>query len=421
MINLARTGRISTLCIDKAHDVYQQGHNFCPEFLDAVSSINKLLHMSIRSIPLVVMSATITQRDIDPLFCILGISPSNAKVFWMPMNRQTIFFDVSVSGNPTVSVHSAVVSDYRYQPNSETIICSNSKMSAEESIVNMGKQALATARVEGEVMAFTGDCGLMQKVYLMKLFCCQTDECKELQLPQLLILAATTAANCGVRSLQCHCVYQIGFLTNFYNMVQGMGRCNRSGSLRPGENWYEIHVSYTLCLLLYLRCMHLPDSAERAIQLEDFFGVLSLVMTPRECYHVALERIFDDPERRVDYVPCGEFCSYCSGDYKQFVGAVKKEPLHWMLMNLCLTSMPLAKDIISVFKAKQNIIFREDFVPKKLSGPYHAMSMQLLALGIIQLNIKAEEKSLIGSKKLNTNTLYLAWGWMTLKELMVQS
>jgi superfamily II DNA helicase RecQ len=95
LINLAQTGRISTLCIDEAHDFYQQGRNFCPEFLDAVSSIDKLLHMSICPIPLVVMSATITQHDIDPLFCILGISPSNAQVFWMPMNRRTIFFDVS--------------------------------------------------------------------------------------------------------------------------------------------------------------------------------------------------------------------------------------------------------------------------------------------------------------------------------------
>jgi hypothetical protein len=122
---------------------------------------------------------------------------------------------------PTASVRSTDVSDYRYRPDSKTIIHSNLMMSAEESIINMGKQALATARVEGEVMAFMGDCGLMQKVYLMKLFCCWTDECKELQLPRLFILAATTAANCGVSSLQCHRVYQIGFPTNFYNMVQG--------------------------------------------------------------------------------------------------------------------------------------------------------------------------------------------------------
>jgi hypothetical protein len=180
--------------------------------------------------------------------------------------------------------------------------------------------------------------------------------------------------------------------------------------LWPGENRYKIHVSYTLCLLLYLRCMGLPDSAKRAIQLEDFFGALSLVMTPREFYHVALERIFDDPECCVDYVPFGEFCSYCSGDYKQSVVAVKKKPLHQLLMNLCLTSMPLAKDIISVFKSKQNIIFREDFVPQKLSGPYHALSMQLLALGIIQLDIKAEAKSLIGTTHLNTKHIVFGMG-----------
>ena len=156
--------------------------------------------------------------------------------------------------------------------------------------------------------------------------------------------------------------------------------------------------------------MHLPDSAKRAIQLKDFFRVLSLVMTLRECYHVALERIFDDLERCVDYVPCGEFRSYCSGDYKQFVCVVKKEPLHQLLMNLCLTSMPLAKDIISVFKAKQNIIFREDFVPNKLSGLYHALSMQLLALGIICLDIKDEAKSLIGTTNLNTNHIVFGMG-----------
>ncbi len=75
----------------------------------------------------------------------------------------------------------------------------------------------------------TGNCRLMEKVYLMHLFCPPTSKVKELDFTKLHILTATTAAN-------------IGLSTNFYNMVQGMGHCDRNGRLEIGEKRFEIHI-----------------------------------------------------------------------------------------------------------------------------------------------------------------------------------
>jgi hypothetical protein len=82
-------------------------------------------------------------------------------------------FDVNVSGNPPISVRSSIVNDYRSSllENSKVIVYSNSKKSVEDSLVPMANLALCTAGVDGNCMAFTGDDGVMQKIYLMRLFC----------------------------------------------------------------------------------------------------------------------------------------------------------------------------------------------------------------------------------------------------------
>lgn len=234
----------------------QQGRNFRPEFIEAVMCIKKLFRASPSPFPRIAMSATFLCDDIDGLLRLLNVVLANANLIWTKMDQRTKFFDVIVSGNPPICVRSSIVNDYRSLSleNLKVIVYCNSKKSVEDSLVPMANLALRTSGIDGNCMAFTGDDGVMQKIYLMHLFCSQADELdEEVGLGyRLMILAAMTAANCGVSSPDCHRVYQLGLLTNFYNLVQGMGRCDRSGYNWEGDDRYKIHVSYPLFLSFYI-------------------------------------------------------------------------------------------------------------------------------------------------------------------------
>ena len=91
MLTLAKTNRISLVCIDEAHDVIQQGRNFRPEFIDAVMCIETLYRASPSPFPRIAMSATLLRDDIDSLLRLLNVVPANANLIWTKMNRRTIF------------------------------------------------------------------------------------------------------------------------------------------------------------------------------------------------------------------------------------------------------------------------------------------------------------------------------------------
>ena len=93
--------------------------------------------------------------------------------------------------------------------------------------MSMGEHVIKRTKSDGIMMAFTEDSGLMQKVHLMNLFSTPLSKCEEQNFPRLLIFMATTTANHDVGSSDCHRVYQIGFPTNMYNLVPGMGHCDR--------------------------------------------------------------------------------------------------------------------------------------------------------------------------------------------------
>jgi hypothetical protein len=53
-------------------------------------------------------------------------------------------------------------------------------------------------------MAFTGDCGLMMKMFLMECFCGEHDSD---MLPAIACMPCTAAAHCGISSKKCKQCY----------------------------------------------------------------------------------------------------------------------------------------------------------------------------------------------------------------------
>jgi len=89
-----------------------------------------------------------------------------------------------------------------------------------------------------------------------------TDE----ELPNLLIMPATKAADCGVSSNSCCCSYRVGVASSLYSIIQEMGHVDQvplGDDVEVSPNRYEVHLSFTCAVKLYACIMQHPEKTER--------------------------------------------------------------------------------------------------------------------------------------------------------------
>ena len=105
-----------------------------------------------------------------------------------------------------------------------------------------------------------------------------------------------------------------GLPASFHVISQNLGRVNRQQTVAdPDMFTYEVQLSFGCLISLIVRTMRNDDPAERTQQLLEMKSVLKLLLTPTECYHLALERYFEvheDPNK----CPCDEYCTHCRDD-----------------------------------------------------------------------------------------------------------
>ena len=219
---------------------------------------------------------------------------------WLELSRRGIHFDVIVSGNPIGGVTSSSKEDYKYKTDMQcmqTIVYSNSKQQAVGSISAAMESVLEKSPNDGEVIPLTGDDGLQFKVYTMHAFSQEADAIADIidesdpmsLLPNLKIMPATKAADCGVSSKRCKRSYRIRLAPSMYSLVQEMGWVDRDPLAGIGDNRYEVHLSFSCAVKLFVRIMQHPDSDERFIQLASMREVLRLLITLNECQHTLME------------------------------------------------------------------------------------------------------------------------------------
>ncbi len=107
-------------------------------------------------------------------------------------------------------------------------------------------------------------------------------------LPQLKIMPATKAVDCGVSSMQCRCVYRFGLAPSMYSLVQEMGHIDRNPLSSVGDNCYEVHISFMCVVKFFVRSMQNPQAEERATQFASMMDVLRLLVTLNECQHLCV-------------------------------------------------------------------------------------------------------------------------------------
>jgi len=300
---LARRGYLRQICIDEAHAIEQDGRRFRPEFVSAAQNLMMLHNKMPEKCSIVCMSATFRQSDQQTLTGLLKRHPD--QVMWLRLDRRRIGFMVGISGCPYAAIKRSMTLDYAKTQRSQTLVYTNSKRKAIESLVPMCESVLASHKITGEVISLTGDDGIKQKMMLMEAFCnADLDDdiavgetsADSIVLPRLLAMPATSAANCGVSSINCHNSYRLGLPPSMHMLLQEFGRVDRDQTLEPGENKYTVELSFMCFVSIYSRVMRESNASDRRKQLSSLFDVLDILVLPQKCQHVLMEEYFENPE-----------------------------------------------------------------------------------------------------------------------------
>jgi hypothetical protein len=244
---------------------------------------------------------------------------------------------------------------------------------------------------DGEVIPLTGDDRLQFKVFTMHTFSQGIDGIDDSilvsdrtrLLPQLKIMLATKAADCGVSNTRCRCLYPIGLAPSMYSLVQEMGRVDRNPLLSVGDNRYEVHISFTCVVKLFVRIMQTPQAEERATQLASMMDVLCLLVTPNEWQHVLMERYFEKPDSTLVKEKCCDFCSQCKMDTSSSTGRIHRDKLCCLPITFATSCTGMTGALIKLIKSKKDEIYHMDNVPNKMPGHIHVLCLQLVVKSII--------------------------------------
>eukprot|EP00956_Cyclotella_meneghiniana_P020780 scaffold37108_cov23-Cyclotella_meneghiniana.AAC.3 len=237
---LATAGFISLVCIDEAHACVEQGESFRPEFKSSINALKSLietskLHNPTRDIPILAMSATFRLPEQRSFNAMMGQFPE--LVMWGDMNRRNVGIWVEIAGEPLTALINTWVQDVMRDPSMQSLIMSNSAAACDGRILDRLEKAAAKLpdSVRGLIprcfMPFTGDSGLMLKMYLMACFCANNGS--DSGLVKIWCMPCTAAAHCGVSSKQNKQCYRYGPVPNWYDMVQEAGRVDRLHNAPP--------------------------------------------------------------------------------------------------------------------------------------------------------------------------------------------
>ena len=415
LVSLAKHGFISSICIDEAHVAVEDSDSFRPEFKEGIESINNLIDISNKNnqevhIPILVMDATFRISEQQTFNKLIHRIPD--VVCWGPMDKRNVGIYNHVAGDPL----NALVKDWSAHasatPNSQSLLMSNSAQACEGSILSQLEKARDklpdgikhvhsvddedTTTQMKEFIPFTGECGLMMKSYLMDSFC-RDDSDRDDTLPMIWCMPCTSAANCGVSSKRCNKCYRHGLPPNWNDLVQEMGRVDRAHDAKPGEHAYYIYQNVTTYLSLWIRSQRQPNPDVRNRHEKQLYEVMKSLMLPDRCYHEVVEEMFENPATYKSRGPCGNLCSYCTSDYKNFSGAISKERLVAHLQTNIFDRGAVRADKFVTFltdksnmnKIKKSIWGETTNAP---AGMIHGLVLMLLAADLVKPQLVSKDK-----------------------------
>jgi hypothetical protein len=187
-----------------------------------------------------------------------------------------------------------------------------------------------------------------------------------------------------------------------------MGRvCRGPRGAADLQDRYHLYLKCNLFFSLLLRIKQEPVAKERSIQLKDLFQVLRFLVLPTRCYHVSLEEYFEDPTVFFNREPCYTKCSFCLGETRNSTTTFRRDILVSFLSTkvFILGPVTVPKLIKSVGDNKSHIFITPGY--KLNQGVVHALVLQLVAVGILTINLADETK--VGTDKLAFNDFVVNW------------
>ena len=211
------------------------------------------------------------------------------------------------------------------QPDKSQIWYSNSKASSENALLDKAQAVIDKNLPQpSTAQSFTGGDGLKMKTSLMDAFTrfgdldgiARINDDGTVSLPRISILTATSAANSGVSSNYLSLAMHKGFPFSLYDMVQEMGRVNRTQCM--DDCYFQVHASFNCFVSAFVRIMTTSEASERKRLALHLLDVLCLLVIPEKCYHVAIEQYFEWDVHTPG--SCNNMCSYCCGATSNFTG-----------------------------------------------------------------------------------------------------
>jgi hypothetical protein len=142
----------------------------------------------------------------------------------------------------------------------------------------------------------------------------------------------------------------------------------------PGDNRYEVCISFSCLVQLYVGIMQEPDPGECKIQLLSMHGVLQILVTPNKCQHVMMERYFESPSSSRVCEPCRAKCTQCTKDLNLLTGRIYRSKLTQMLISFCLVQMQTMAALIKSIKTNKKDIFGGS-IPARGMGLINALCL----------------------------------------------
>jgi hypothetical protein len=403
--SLASRGCISAVCIDEAHATVHNYESFRPEFKTAIDSINLLLSIARKNapakifVPILAMSATFTIADQQSFNQLIGRFPTI--VLWGDMDRRNITINVHTSGQPVTSIMNAWTEIATQQPTKQSLVYSNSAAACDGQLLNrLSNAAQKLPFNNGKFLSLTGECGMMLKSFLMASFCGDSSlhdtdneplhhDQNDIALPRIWCMPCTSAANCGVSSVNCTTCFRLGPPPSWHEMVQEMGRVDRLHNADVGTNSYNIFLNVNTFISLWMRIHSESNPSVRDRQFTDLFDILRMLLLPRKCYHEMIEQKFERPSTYNGDATCNNNCPFCDGSYKLLCGHISKHQLISILTTQIFVKGNIAAtSLVGMISSKTNQRIKQAIWKGNANitaGHVHALVLMLVAADIISL------------------------------------
>jgi hypothetical protein len=155
--------------------------------------------------------------------------------------------------------------------------------------------------------------------------------------------------------------------------------------------------------------------SERNIQLCKLMEVLRFLLLPQNCYHLTLESYFGHPTLVQPRLPCGRLstcgnrCSYCCKDHQEFSTPFHKSKLvHFRSTKVFLQGPTTVSKMIKLLGDNKKDYFPAGYLSLP-QGKIHGLALQLIAAGIVSLDIATLSSSKVGTYRLSPSDVELNW------------